>query len=170
MNKKSFLSLLLVSSICLVSCKKDLEPQESSATPETPAAEAAAPQIETTQDMQQNVATPAAMPQQVSTPQPAQTAPGMNPPHGQPNHRCEIAVGAPLNSAAAPKAVSQSTPAATITPSTPSQTIKVGNPPAGAPAILNPNTATTTTAPGMNPPHGQDGHRCDIAVGAPLNK
>lgn len=24
------------------------------------------------------------------------------------------------------------------------------------------------TAPGLNPPHGQAGHRCDIAVGAPL--
>jgi len=23
--------------------------------------------------------------------------------------------------------------------------------------------------PGMNPPHGEPGHRCDIAVGAPLN-
>jgi hypothetical protein len=21
----------------------------------------------------------------------------------------------------------------------------------------------------MNPPHGQDGHKCEIAVGAPLN-
>ena len=28
------------------------------------------------------------------------TAPGMNPPHGQPNHRCDIPVGAPLNSPA----------------------------------------------------------------------
>ena len=28
----------------------------------------------------------------------------------------------------------------------------------------------TQTAPGMNPPHGQEGHRCDIAVGAPLPK
>jgi len=24
-------------------------------------------------------------------------------------------------------------------------------------------------APGMNPAHGQPGHRCDIAVGQPLN-
>ena len=34
----------------------------------------------------------------VSVNQPQQTAPGMNPPHGQPNHRCDIPVGAPLNS------------------------------------------------------------------------
>ena len=31
-------------------------------------------------------------------------------------------------------------------------------------------TTQTQTAPGMNPPHGQEGHRCDIAVGAPLPK
>ena len=38
-------------------------------------------------------------PQQRTEAQPqTQTAPGMNPPHGQPGHRCEIPVGAPLNS------------------------------------------------------------------------
>jgi len=83
------------------------------------------------------------------------TAPGMNPPHGQPNHRCDIAVGAPLNSKPAPPATTQTT-AATTQP---------------APVTINPQQAqqTTTTAPGMNPPHGQPNHRCDIAVGAPLN-
>lgn len=35
-------------------------------------------------------------PQKVTTP----TALGMNPPHGQPNHRCDISVGTPLNSPA----------------------------------------------------------------------
>ena len=33
----------------------------------------------------------------------------------------------------------------------------------GAPA-----TGATGTGAGMNPAHGQPGHRCDIAVGAPL--
>jgi hypothetical protein len=28
--------------------------------------------------------------------QPIQNTPGLNPPHGQPGHRCDIAVGAPL--------------------------------------------------------------------------
>jgi hypothetical protein len=77
------------------------------------------------------------------------TAPGMNPPHGQPNHRCDIAVGAPLNSKPAP---AQATPAAVQ----PQVTMK---------EVPN----TTKTAPGMNPPHGEPNHRCDIAVGAPLN-
>jgi hypothetical protein len=75
------------------------------------------------------------------------TAPGMNPPHGQPNHRCDIAVGASLDSP----------PGTRPTQPIPSQL----NVPA--------QTTTPSTAPGMNPPHGQPNHRCDIAVGAPLD-
>jgi hypothetical protein len=81
------------------------------------------------------------------------TAPGMNPPHGQPGHRCDISVGAPLNS----KPAAPATPATvTTTPAQPQVTMKEV-------------PTTTKTAPGMNPPHGEPGHRCDIAVGAPLN-
>ncbi len=41
----------------------------------------------------------------------------------------------------------------------------------GAPSNIQATPAADgTTAPGMNPPHGQPGHRCDIAVGAPLPK
>ncbi|SDJ25597.1 hypothetical protein [Flavobacterium noncentrifugens] len=163
--KKSLLSLLFISAILVLSCKKELEPQESSGNPvpAVPVAEATPPmQVQAPPAMQQNV--PVAtqgQPQQVSMPAPpVKTAPGMNPPHGQPNHRCDIAVGAPLNS---PVAKTAQTPQV-IVPS-PKMT-----PATGAPAILNPNTATATTAPGMNPPHGQEGHRCDVAVGAPLPK
>ena len=78
------------------------------------------------------------------------TAPGMNPPHGQPNHRCDIAVGAPLNSK--PAAATNPTPVNTQQQVTMKEV---------------PNTQKTL--PGMNPPHGEAGHRCDIAVGAPLN-
>ena len=77
---------------------------------------------------------------------------GLNPAHGQPGHRCEIPVGAPLN-----------TPAPSAQP-------------ANAPQVqMNPVQAPvsapqqTVTAPGMNPPHGEPGHRCEIPVGAPLN-
>ncbi len=38
--------------------------------------------------------------------------------------------------------------------------------PAAAPTIT---PTAQATAPGMNPPHGQPGHRCDIPVGSPLN-
>lgn len=84
-----------------------------------------------------------------------QTAPGTNPPHGQPGHKCEIPVGAPLNSAAKSPAAQQSI---TVDPNSAKKD----------PAAYN-VTPPPTTAPGMNPPHGQPGHRCDISVGAPLN-
>lgn len=81
----------------------------------------------------------------VAAPTAAQvTAPGMNPPHGQPGHRCDIPVGSPLNSKPATTAAPTGTLTTTATP-------------------------TQATAPGMNPPHGQPGHRCDIPVGSPLN-
>ena len=85
---------------------------------------------------------------------PAAGISGMNPEHGKPGHRCDISVGAPLNSpvnnaAAAP------------------QTMQM---PSSAPApIANPNQPKQVVAAGMNPAHGEPGHRCDISVGAPLN-
>ncbi len=92
-------------------------------------------------------------------------AAGMNPAHGQPGHRCDIAVGAPLNQPAAPKgAASPVQPAVSATPSiSPSAT------PAITPVKSSANQPAAKTAPGMNPAHGQPGHRCDIAVGAPLD-
>ncbi|MEJ7610714.1 MAG: hypothetical protein WKF88_05980 [Ferruginibacter sp.] len=78
---------------------------------------------------------------------------GINPTHGQPGHRCDISVGAPLNSPAAK-------PQSNITQMTK---------PAPANQITTTQAAPTPTAPGMNPPHGQPGHRCDISAGAPLN-
>jgi hypothetical protein len=81
---------------------------------------------------------------------PVQTA-GMNPAHGQPGHRCDIAVGEPLNSPVAKTTAAPTTTTTTVTPA----------------AVTS--AATTKTAPGMNPAHGQPGHRCDISVGAPLN-
>ncbi|MCO4292899.1 hypothetical protein NF867_08505 [Solitalea sp. MAHUQ-68] len=102
---------------------------------------------------------------QVSLPATAQTIsqpvtitkPGMNPPHGQPGHRCDIAVGAPLNSK--PKTIAATQNSATVPVTTTSQ-----SQPAAA------TVSPVVTPEGMNPPHGQPGHRCDIAVGAPLNK
>jgi hypothetical protein len=80
----------------------------------------------------------------------------LNPAHGQPGHRCDIYVGQPLDSkpveALKPQTTTASATPATATP----QTVTVAPQP-------------VKTEPGMNPPHGQPGHRCDIAVGAPLN-
>ena len=79
----------------------------------------------------------------------------LNPAHGQPGHRCDIAEGAPLDSKPLP----------------------VNTAPVPTPVATNPALPVTTTvqpvaqktAQGMNPPHGQPNHRCDIAVGAPLD-
>jgi hypothetical protein len=87
------------------------------------------------------------------------TATGMNPPHGEKNHRCDIAVGAALNSksvAAAPASSGQVSQQISVQPA--------------LPTLLSTTTADTETPSGMNPAHGKDGHRCDIAVGAPLPK
>lgn len=79
---------------------------------------------------------------------------GLNPEHGKPGHRCDIAVGAPLNSSPA---------------SNTAQPIAVPTQ-ASNPVIQSAASAgSVSTAPGMNPEHGKPGHRCDIAVGAPLN-
>ena len=159
MNSKTILSLVFVASIFFTSCKKELEPQDSSETPLTETATAATPAPGVQPQVQ---ATPAPAPVQAG--QPVQqaapvtaTAPGMNPPHGQPNHRCDIAVGAPLNSPKGqmPTAKPAQKPAATLEKVTPQSAQP-------QPAVV------TETAPGMNPPHGQPGHRCDVAVGAKL--
>jgi len=109
---------------------------------------------------QQNVVT-------TTTATPAKVAKGMNPAHGQPGHRCDIPVGAPLNSPATKKQ-----PSANATESgSVSQNFTV-TPPANnnaVPTLLSTETPSKV-AEGTNPPHGQAGHRCDIAVGAPLPK
>lgn len=119
---------------------------------------AAAPAATTAPATPQNVV--------LNNPAPATTAAapvaaGMNPAHGQPGHRCDIAVGAPLNSKPSAAPSTTSTPLS-LQPSVPeAKTITTPAAPATQPVAA--------TAPGMNPPHGQPGHRCDIAVGSPLN-
>jgi len=175
MNIKTIASLFLVSSIALTSCKKELEPQESTPIDSTTVANTSvtdpntvvpteATPVQPNQPVQVNPGQVQAAPQQ-----PATVAKGMNPAHGQPNHRCDIAVGAPLNSppgktpAAAPQVVTppQNNGSATVKPIT-----------SGVPSTLAAPTSASpvVTAPGMNPPHGQAGHDCAVAVGAPLPK
>ena len=83
----------------------------------------------------------------------------LNPQHGEPGHRCDIAVGAPLNTPA-----STSTIQPTVSTAVPQVTTAGANSDAKK---ITPN-ATPATA-GLNPKHGEPGHRCDIAVGAPLS-
>ena len=146
---KSFISLLFVSSLLLTSCKNDAEIKNSTSptnvVPFTVVGNQMKSESQATPEQQTgtNNATTTA------------TATGMNPAHGQPGHRCEIPVGAPLNTPASankPQNTTASTPTVTTTP-TAANTVE-----------------QVVTAEGMNPPHGQASHRCDIAVGAPLPK
>lgn len=97
--------------------------------------------------------------------QTASTPPELNPPHGQPYHRCDIPVGSPLNTPAPAKPA----PAVNRTGTSPTlaNAARLNNAPAVNPTA--PTVANATSAkPKLNPPHGQPYHRCDIAVGSPL--
>ena len=83
---------------------------------------------------------------------PVSGKPALNPEHGQPYHRCEIAVGAPIDSAP-----SQQNAPQTQTPSILRPTV--------APA---PQAQSLGPKPALNPAHGEPHHRCELAVGAPL--
>ncbi|YBV31198.1 hypothetical protein ACKVMI_09960 [Paenimyroides ceti] len=98
----------------------------------------------------------------------------LNPPHGEPGHRCEIPVGAPLDS-------QPSTAVPTQQNQTPAQPanggkgfLSSGNNAAqqGQPQQVPQQQTAQKTAPGFsgkpNPAHGQPGHRCDIQVGQTL--
>lgn len=101
-------------------------------------------------------------PAQTSSATAAVTAPGMNPPHGQPGHRCDIPVGQPLSSK----------PAQAVTGTTnQAQAIQIdpNSLQPGKFSVENGKAQNIKTAKGMNPPHGEPGHRCDIPVGQPLN-
>ena len=73
----------------------------------------------------------------------------LNPEHGKPGHRCDIAVGVPL--------------------STPIQAAPQSNVQTG-PQPPSPLMPQPTTGKGrLNPAHGEPGHDCKVAVGQPLN-
>lgn len=150
---KNYIGLLLLAGLALNSCKNEQETKESTPT-------AVIPFTEVGNKMRNEATAKVATPTNTTaTNAPiVATAKGMNPPHGQAGHRCDIPVGAPLNSPAAPAQPNSkvtTTPQMTVTPTT-SETVTT--------------TPTTPTSEGMNPPHGQEGHRCDIAVGAALPK
>lgn len=83
----------------------------------------------------------------------------LNPQHGEPGHRCDIAVGAPLNAPATTSTIQPNVP--TAVPAAPTAAANTET------KKVTPNSTPATAA--LNPKHGEPGHRCDIAVGAPLN-
>ena len=108
MKSNLIFSSLLSVSFLFVSCKKE---EEAAVTSDDKPKEIIMPRVQSipvqANNQQVQNATPLQSQQPVtngqpvtlqSAPQPVATKPGMNPPHGQPGHRCDIAVGAPLSS------------------------------------------------------------------------
>ena len=89
----------------------------------------------------------------------------LNPAHGEPGHKCEIAVGAPLDGTSSTnKNIQTTTPTVAVTPAKDNQTQ-----PASITTTTTPANKTAATNLKLNPAHGEPGHRCEIAVGAPLD-
>ncbi|MDP9958508.1 hypothetical protein [Chryseobacterium lathyri] len=154
--KNTFLGIIAIS-LLAVSCNKDEKPtylKEEASVQQPAVAVNSAPQ--TSLIDQAGVQ---------SNPNPASisAAPGIkNPPHGQPGHRCDIPVGQPLN--VSPTAI-QTAPG-----QNPNNAIKIdANSVSQGKVSVSNSGSQVKTPPGMNPPHGQPGHRCDIPVGQPLN-
>ena len=168
MTTKYLFLALVAASLVLGSCKKE----EEGVSEET---QTTAKELDTPI---QNITT---------TPVPTGEKPALNPAHGEPYHRCDIAVGAPLDgpttqqgdspvqNSPGPKSFfktvqSENTNTATApTPqATPQATTTIT--PGGNQATPTAPAATTATTPKPknNPAHGQPHHRCDVAVGAPL--
>lgn len=156
---KSFLNLLFVSSILLTSCKKEVESEKNTPTTNV------VPFTEVGKQMKNEASTATQVEQAKSTINSNNTvatsgpvAAGMNPAHGKPGHRCDLPVGAALNSP--PTTTASKTAVQPQDQPVPVSAVTTTSAPA----------ATVPTPEGMNPPHGQANHKCDIAVGAPLPK
>ena len=157
--KKFSIAIVIILMVSAISCKNSSDkPTAKDQNPKSGSMELAQA------TSQGSATTPAAIPNPFKAPPSilpvTSTAPGMNPPHGQPNHRCDIPVGAPLNS---PPKSSTSAPSATAPSNSP---VQITTTPITSSQL---NAPYQTTAAGMNPPHGQPNHRCDIAVGVPLD-
>ncbi len=105
----------------------------------------------------------------------------LNPPHGEPFHRCDIPVGSPLPANSPQQATTNQAPApapaASPSPSTATvdrsmiptiENVNRLNTSAGRQSTTASSTPPSGTPPRNNPPHGQPWHRCDIPVGSPL--
>lgn len=145
-----------LAALVLVACNKKEEKEEVT-QPASPSAIEAA------------TASGAASAPLTYTTSPAQQAPAaagtpagvkLNPPHGEPGHICEIAVGAPLPAEGVlPAPVVETAPARPV-PINPGVTSVINQP-------LN-TVVNNGPKPKFNPPHGQPWHTCDLEVGAPL--
>lgn len=149
--KQIFLAVITMSALlagCLSDSKKIETPQPLQAAPAQLPTTTADPSAATVPPAQNVPPAQGAVPSPVVN---TSSSVKLNPAHGMPGHRCDISVGAPLDSKPSQPATSTTTVQATPTQA--------------APPVVLPQA----TGKGLNPAHGQPGHRCDIAVGAPLD-
>lgn len=139
---------LALSALVLAACQNSGTPKEAAPASTSPAT-FNAPALPVTGTGQP--ATPAAPVNQ--SPAPNTATAGLNPAHGAPGHRCDIPVGAPLNSPAGNAAAPATSPIQLQTP-----------PPVPPPTLTQPVNSNVR----LNPAHGQPGHDCSIPVGQPL--
>lgn len=156
--------VLFAAAAFTVSCKNtkttESQTKDGSEVAATPAGEntAAADNATGTAATAQNTAT--------ATTSADPNRPALNPAHGEPYHRCDIQVGAPLDSPApvqapAPQVIPQQAPVSNNFNTNPIA-------PSAAPAPSVSSTSSLGPKPALNPPHGEPHHRCDLQVGAPL--
>ena len=140
---------LLCFSASLVACNSGIDEKMSE--------QQAAPTLQNTvQPASQGTLQPA------SASAPGTASGAINPPHGQPGHNCDIAVGAPLNS----QPVAQPVNAAPSNQLLTQPQVSVA--PTQGGAIAAPQ-GTSPSNVRLNPAHGQPGHNCAVEVGKPLN-
>lgn len=141
--------LCLFASVLLVACNSGSGTKSSSATTTAPAPLPGVTTAPATNNAAPVITTSAA-------PASGSVAAGTNPPHGQPGHRCDLAVGAPLNG--------QPAPSVTLPTGGQKQNVTI-QPSGGQAAMPAPANAGGVR---INPPHGQPGHDCSVQVGQPL--
>ena len=155
------LTLILTSAVILNACEDKKTTSEK--TTETPVADTVKIEDSTVSAANSAVEiTPNAVASPVSE-NISGEKPAFNPEHGKPFHRCDIAVGAPIDSAPQQNAAPISMPQQSASnnnfntsPIAPSIAAPVSTPQASGPK------------PALNPAHGEPHHRCDLQVGAPL--
>lgn len=141
--KNQFLYISLTFSLLLFSCKEEAKADYVEEDSNAISAGLYEPNaIETAKAKAAQSLLPATA---ISNHQNRNTGVAVNPPHGQPGHRCDLPVGAALAENTRSNSKNQS-------PETNGDS--------------NSNNPVNSTK--LNPPHGEIGHRCDIAVGAPL--
>ena len=163
------LPLIIASAALVYSCdKKESTSKENSeiSAPKTDSANGTATASANVID--QNAELVAQVPANAVAANTPREKPALNPAHGEPYHRCEIPVGAPIDSAPQQNAAPQVPSPQMQTSTTNFNTNPISPSMSGPVATPVSEPQATGPKPALNPAHGEPHHRCDLQVGAPL--